>query len=142
MTGVFALQCMECGQRRDPRVAFCPSCGGSSATEDPANPVPEGGYHYEVRPFATEDPHAPVKLRERMIALRQQQALLEGRDPPDAAQLGSELDFEQEMRKIELNARLEEAMANGPGTSGRWEANPYGLSGRVVRGYRHWRNKR
>jgi hypothetical protein len=24
----------------------------------------------------------------------------------------------------------------------RWEANPLGLSGRVVRGYRHWRDKR
>lgn len=24
----------------------------------------------------------------------------------------------------------------------RWEANPAGLSGRVIRGYRHWRHKR
>jgi predicted amidophosphoribosyltransferase len=23
-----------------------------------------------------------------------------------------------------------------------WEANPYGLSGRMIRGYRHWRRKR
>jgi hypothetical protein len=81
-----------------------------------------------------------------MIALRQQQALHEGRDPPDAVQLGSEFDHEQAMRKLELEARgaeiMRETFANGPGTSGRWEANPFGVSGRVIRGYRHWRNKR
>lgn len=81
-----------------------------------------------------------------MIALRQQQALLEGRDPPPATQLGSEFDYEQEMRKIELEARgaeiMRETFASGPGTSGQWEANPFGLSGRLIRGYRHWRSKR
>jgi RNA polymerase subunit RPABC4/transcription elongation factor Spt4 len=29
----------------------------------------------------------------------------------------------------------------GRATTG-WEANPYGVSGRVIRGYRHWRRKR
>ena len=31
-----------------------------------------------------------------------------------------------------------EQQANPPA----WEANPLGLSGRLIRGYRHWRNKR
>jgi hypothetical protein len=81
-----------------------------------------------------------------MIALRQQQALLEGREPPSAQLLGAEFDAELEVRQIELRARgaeiMEESFAHGPGTSGRWEANPFGLSGRLVRGYRHWRHKR
>lgn len=127
-------------------MTFCPSCGGTSATEDQANPIPAGGYHFDVGPAGVEETQTLERARERMIALRQQHALLEGRDPPDALQLGSEFDHEQAMRKVELEARgaevMRETFARGPGTSGRWEANPFGLSGRVIRGYRHWRNKR
>jgi hypothetical protein len=143
---VFALQCTECGRRRDPRVTFCPSCGGTEGIEDQTSPIPPGGHHFDAGQVSIGVPQTSERARERMIALRQQQALLEGRNPPDPALLGSAFDYEQEMRKAELEARGAEIMrdtfSNGPGTSGRWEANPFGVSGRLIRGYRHWRNKR
>lgn len=40
---------------------------------------------------------------------------------------------EQELRMIAFY---------GVGSPSNWEANPSGVSGRLVRGYRHWRHKR
>lgn len=145
-TEVLALACTECGRTCDPRIDFCPTCGAETAIEDPAQPIAPGSYHFDTALPGAAAVGTLDRARERMIALRQQQALLEGHEPASAQVLGAEFDAEMQMRHVDLQARGAEIMqgsfAHGPGTSGRWEANPFGLSGRLVRGYRHWRHKR
>lgn len=49
-------------------------------------------------------------------------------------------DLEERLASIPSPVQLEiERLAGAPGT---WQANPAGVSGRILRGYRHWRSKR
>lgn len=138
---LMVLRCDSCNQRRDSRIEVCKNCGGSAATIDPDAPRAGGVI------FSTDDvldvPATPGLLVERMVALRQERAILDGAEmPPSAALLRQELEGERSQWREELNAKLQAQRTTGPYSTGKWEANPFGLSGRVIRGYRHWRRKR
>jgi hypothetical protein len=135
------LRCDTCNQRRDSRVEVCKNCGGSAATVDPD--APRAGSVILSTDDVLDVPATPGLLVERMVALRQEQAILDGAEmPPSAALLRQELEGEQSRWREELNAKLQAKRTTGPYSTGKWEANPLGLSGRVIRGYRHWRRKR
>jgi hypothetical protein len=45
-------------------------------------------------------------------------------------------------KMAEASRRSSETIAEMHALPRGWEANPFGVSGRVIRGWRHWRNKR
>lgn len=79
-------------------------------------------------------------LQRKRVALKQRLALLEGKDIPPAFVIEGELE-EEEIDRKQDRAQDRQLEAMWLGTPG-WEANPNGLSGRMIRGYRDWRHKR
>lgn len=146
------LRCTTCNQRRDSRVEICKNCGGTTAEPDPDTP------HHGGIIFMTEDvvdiplPHDLEQraslLTEQRVALAQEGAILHGAQTPPSADVLREQIIKQDaveraQLREDIGARVHETMTTtGPGSSGKWEANSFGLSGRVIRGYRHWRGKR
>lgn len=138
------VRCETCGRKRDPRITYCSQCGGQAAAEDQTVTIGNGDAYSDID-WDIANGHRPMdslKLREKRIALIQERALLNGLEPPPPETAAMEIDAEDARYQAEFRARMQHHLDHGPGTSGQWEANPFGLSGRVIRGYRHWRNKR
>jgi hypothetical protein len=142
--------CMRCGLKRDRRLDFCEVCGGGQSTsrevEIPAPRFPPDVYYdvdypYETGPFA-ERSLSVSELRNVGAAIRQKIALRKGETLSAEEALRLTDEAHQGPMSPEAAAMVSAFMRTGPGSSGKWEANPFGLSGRVVRGYRHWRHKR
>jgi Protein of unknown function (DUF2510) len=137
------LRCTACNQRRDYRVSYCPNCGERESAADPDTPLTGGGW------YVTDDvsSYSGVgRIDERYIAIIQQAALREGRTPPPEATARQQAEARREHIRQEHRDRMDQAalerLQTGPYSTGNWEANPHGLSGRMIRGYRHWRRKR
>jgi hypothetical protein len=91
--------------------------------------------HAQIKP--TEDDCAPfANMADRKLA----ESLAQG-----AAEMRVRM-ADMNSRRAEFERRHAEFVAEHPGLEseieGRWQANPTGLSGRLIRGYRHWRYKR
>jgi uncharacterized protein DUF2510 len=136
------LRCDTCNQRRHSRVEVCKNCGRTTAAVDPDIPN-DGGVHYPTDDVL-DVPKTLDSLLEMKVALAQEKAILDGAgSPPSAALLRPMVQQEADNRALMLKADLaQESVLSGPYSTGKWEANPFGLSGRVIRGYRHWRRKR
>lgn len=141
-TDLRVLRCDACNKRRHSRVEACGNCGRTAATTDPNIPN-DGGVFYPTCDVL-DVPQTLESLLEAKVALTQERAILDGSEsPPSAAILRPMFQQEVEDKRLQLKADLAQVSTQGgPYSTGKWEANPFGLSGRVIRGYRHWRRKR
>lgn len=94
---------------------YCAACGGTE------QPHLESGACATCGTFPDEDDYA-FRMKEsiRYVSVK--------------------VSVETSMRGIEASQRL--ILGQPPLPPRRWEADPAGLSGRLIRGYRHWRHKR
>lgn len=139
-------ECRRCGYRRDFRIDFCENCGADNTDSDETHViVPSTTDIY----YDSETPRGSWPLGDedgvnRIAAHKQSIALLEGNSiSAEEALRDAELAVALETaRRPTLNERVQEVWETGPMSTRGWEANPFGLSGRLIRGYKHWRHKR
>lgn len=150
---LYAFKCESCGRRRDPEVAYCAQCGSEDAKEDRDHPVAPGSRFVADLPEDGEPPEymTDAGIRRRIGGL-QENAIRLGRPTPDVESATPDaIALERSNRiasrrpdlslpgaqspDIQLGALTTPYIHTGLG-------NPAGLSGRITRGYRHWRHKR